>query len=209
MIDLYTWASPNGRKVSIMLEECGLAYRVVPVDLSVGAQKSADFSALNPNQRVPAIFDHDGENGELILAESGAILIYLAEKTGSFLPASGVERARVLQWLMFQMAHVGPTLGQADHFLQFAEEKLPYAIERFVTESIRVLGVLDSALALSPALAGDYSIADIACYPWVEAAWQPMQALNPNAASRLGNLARWRENIGSRPAVLKGMAVPA
>ena len=208
MIDLYTWFSPNGRKVSIMLEECSLAYRPITVDLAKGEQKSPRFTALNPNQRVPAIIDHNAEGGPLRLAESGAILIYLAEKTGRLLAPSGRSRARTLQWLMFQMSHVGPTIGNAHYFSSSAEEKVPYAINRFMTESLHVLGVLSSALADREYLADDYSIADIATLPWVDAAWAPLHALFPDDARRLAPLAGWRERLLQRPAVARGLAIP-
>ena len=160
MIRLYAAHTPNGRKISVMLEECELAYEIVKVNLAKGEQLTPQFTALNPNQKIPALVD-----GELRLAESGAILIYLAEKTGRFLPAA--ERYAVLQWLMFQMAHVGPMLGQAHHFRLQAKEKLPYAIERYEKEAARIYGVLERELAKRDYLAGEYSIADIATYPWI------------------------------------------
>ena len=199
MIDLYAWYSPNVRKVAIMLEECALPYRLIPIALDEGEHRTANYASINPNQRVPAIVDHDAEGGALTLAESGAILIYLAEKTGQLLPAAGKDRAKALQWLMFQMSHIGPTLGQADHFLNFADEKLPYAIKRFVAESLRVLGVLNAALSDREFLAGDYSIADIATLPWVDVSWSPLHELAPEQAQAFTSLARWREALLRRP----------
>jgi GST-like protein len=209
MIDLYTWTTPNGRKISIMLEETGLPYEVVPIDLEKQKQQSAEFTALNPNQKIPAIVDHDVPGGPLAIFESGAILIHLAEKTGRFLPRDVRGRAAVLQWLMYQMSHVGPIIGQTGHFINQAPEKIPYAIQRFVNESVRIVGVLDAALAGRDALTGEYSIADIATYPWIAAAWGPFRAMMPEKIGELRNVQRWLDTVGARPAVQRGMTVPS
>lgn len=208
MIDLHTWTTPNGRKVSIMLEETGLPYKVVPVDLGDGEQFKPEFTAINPNQKIPAIVDHDLDP-PLSVFESGAILFHLAEKTGQFLPVEARQRSEVMQWLMFQMSHVGPIIGQAGHFVNQAPEKIGYAIERFVKESLRIVKVLDAGLAKSEFLGGDYSIADIASYPWVMAAWEPFQATMPDQVAELGNVRRWIDTVGKRPAVQKGMSIPS
>ncbi len=201
MITLYTWATPNGRKVSIMLEECALPYVVRPVDIGRGEQFAADFVAINPNAKIPAIVDD--ETG-LTLFESGAILVYLAERSGRFLPAAGAARYAVLQWLMFQMGGVGPMFGQTHHFLRFAPQPVPYAIERYGQETRRLYGVLDARLAEAEYLAGDYSIADIATFPWVARhAWQQVDLAD------FPHVRRWFDAVGARPAVQRGMAVPA
>ena len=168
MIDLYTWGTPNGRKVSVMLEECALQYRIHEVDIVAGEQFREQFVAINPNNKIPAIVDLDGPDGKPIkIFESGAILVYLAGKTGCFLPRTVRGKYEALQWLMFQMAGVGPTFGQARHFLHVASDRIPYAIERYTKEVQRLYGVLDRRLAELPFLAAEYSIADIATYPWV------------------------------------------
>jgi GST-like protein len=212
MIDLYTWTTPNGRKVSVMLEETGLPYTVHPVNLGAEQQFSPEFTAITPNQKIPAIVDHDVDHdvagGPLVLFESGAILIYLAEKSGRFLSADIRTRATSLQWLMFQMSHVGPIIGQAGHFMNQAPEKIPYAIQRFVGETLRILGVLDVGLASHEYLAGGYSIADMATYPWVEAAWTPLSSVMPEKIGELGNVRRWLDRVAARPAVQRGMQVP-
>lgn len=209
MIDLYTWKTPNGRKVSIMLEEIGLPYRVVPVDLGEGAQNAAGFLALNPNGRIPVIVDREAPGGPLTVIESGAILIYLAEKTGRLLPTEGRDRSETLQWLMFQMAGIGPMLGQANWFANAAPEKVPLAIHRYVNESARLMGVLDVRLTGRDHLAGAYSIADVATYPWVAIAWPIFTAMMPETVGRLGQLSAWLARVGARPAVERGMNVPA
>ena len=209
MIDLYTWTTPNGRKISVMLEEVGLPYRVIPVDIGKEEQFKPAFTAINPNQKIPAIVDHDVAGGPLAVFESGAILVHLAEKTGRFLPTDVRSRAAVIQWLMYQMSHVGPIIGQAGHFVNQAPEKIPYAIQRFITESVRIVGVLNTGLADRAYLAGDYSIADMATYPWVTAAWGPFQSMMPERIGELGNVKRWLDTMGARPAVQRGMAVPA
>ena len=204
MITLYTWGTPNGRKVSIMLEECALPYRVKTIDITQGEQFHPEFVAINPNSKIPAIADPDGPDGEPItLFESGAILIYLAAKTARFLPTSDRGKYETLQWLMFQMGGVGPIFGQTHHFLRFAPEPLPYAIKRYSTETARLYGVLDQRLGEAAYLAGEYSIAEMATYPWVARhEWQ-----NIDLADYPGVL-RWYEEVGARPAVQRGMAVP-
>ena len=208
MIDLYTWTTPNGRKISVMLEEVGLPYKVIPVDLGKEQQFSPAFTAITPNQKIPAIVDHDVEGGPLAIFESGAILVHLAEKTGQLLPRDVRRRAATIQWLMYQMSHVGPIIGQTGHFVNQAPEKIPYAIQRFVGESVRIVGVLDTGLAGREYLAGDYSIADVATYPWVVAAWEPFARMMPEKVGELRNVRAWLDRVGARPAVQRGMAVP-
>ena len=207
MIELYTQATPNGHKVSIALEELGMPYRVHLVDMR-GQQFEPWFLRINPNNKIPAVVDPDGPGGQPVTVwESGAILIYLAEKAGSpLLPASGAARYAVLQWLMFQMAGVGPMMGQAGHFTLYASERVPYGIERYSAESRRILGVMDRQLAASPFLAGDdYSIADIATLPWMGSVLRI-----PTLASfePWPNVAAWRERLLQRPAVQRGLANP-
>jgi len=204
MIDLYTWSTPNGRKVSVMLEECALDYRAHKVDLGKGEQFREEFVAINPNSKIPAIVDYDGPGGRAFrLFESGAILIYLAEKCGRFLPSEARARYDALQWLMFQMGGVGPMFGQAHHFLRAAKEPLPYAIDRYVNEARRLYGVLNRRLAHAPFLAREYSIADIATFPWVARhEWHKVELAD------FPNVKRWYDTIGARPAVARGMAVP-
>ncbi|KPF60992.1 glutathione S-transferase [alpha proteobacterium AAP81b] len=197
-LTLYTAATPNGYKVSVALEEMALAYDVVRVDLTKGEQKRADFLAINPNGRVPALVD-DG----FPIMESGAILIHLAEKTGLLMPADPQGRNRVLQWLMFQMSGVGPMMGQANVFYRYFPEKIPAAIARYQSEGRRLFAVLDGQLGRSEYLAGDYSIADIANWCWVRTAkWSGIET------DGLPNLARWSAAIAARPAVQRGIAVP-
>ena len=206
MIDLYTWSTPNGRKVSIMLEELGLDYAVHPVDLGRGEQFEPEFLAISPNNKIPAIVDADGPGGEaMAFFESGAILIYLAEKMGdAFYPTGVRERLLTMQWLMFQMGNVGPMFGQANHFLKFAKEDVPYAKKRYWDEARRLYGVMDKRLDHVPYLAGeDYTIADIATYPW--AARHPYHRVE---IADFPNVERWFGAIGERPAVARGMAVP-
>jgi GST-like protein len=206
MIDLYTWTTPNGRKISVMLEECGLAYSVHPVNIREGEQFKPEFVAICPNSKIPAIVDRDENN--LSIFESGAILIHLAEKTGKFLPRAVAARAKVLEWLMWQMANIGPMLGQANHFLNVAPEKLAYAINRYLTECARLLKVMDNQLAHAQYLAGDYSIADIATYPWVSAAFPLLRQAAAETVGEGKNVQRWIDAIAARPAVQKGMTVP-
>jgi len=205
MIHLYTWKTPNGRKVSVMLEEVGLPYEVHPINITKGEQFRPEFLAISPNNKIPAIVDHDGPNGRpYSLFESGAILMYLAEKTGKLMPAEVRARYQVIQWLMFQMGGVGPMFGQAHHFLRSAQEKIPYAIERYRKETERLYGVMDRRLVEHGFLAGDYSIADIAAYPWVARyEWHQVKL------EQFSNVKRWFDAISSRAAVKRGMEVPA
>lgn len=205
MIELYTWGTPNGRKVSIMLEECGLPYRVHAIDITRGEQFAPGFVAISPNGKIPAIVDAQGPDGKSIsLMESGAILVYLAGKSGKFLPASDRGKYAALQWLMFQMGGVGPMFGQAHHFLRYAPEQVPYAIARYGKETARLYGVLERHLAQHAYLADEYSIADIATYPWVARHdWHDIDLAAYPAVQR------WFRAIASRPAVQRGMAVPA
>ncbi|MDE0717183.1 MAG: glutathione S-transferase N-terminal domain-containing protein [Rhodospirillaceae bacterium] len=205
MIDLYTWSTSNGRKASIMLEELGADYTLHPIHIGKGDQFTPEYLAINPNGKIPAIVDSDGPGGAPITVfESGAILIYLAEKFGRFLPAEPVARMEVIQWLMFQMGGIGPIFGQVHHFLRAAKEKVPYGIERYGTEARRLYGVLDRRLDGRDHLAGDgYSIADIATWPWVlRHEWQQVDLAD------YSNVKRWFDAIGSRPAVQRGIQVP-
>jgi GST-like protein len=204
LIDLYTWSTPNGRKVSIMLEECGLPYRVHPVDIGKGDQFKPEFVALNPNSKIPAIVDEEGPEGRPYpLFESGAILMYLAWKTGNYFPTRVIEQFETIQWLMFQMGGVGPFFGQVHHFLRAAPEPVPYAIERYTKETRRLYGVMNKHLEQHEYLAADYSIADIATYPWVARYdWHKVD-LNEFPAVK-----RWFDRIGVRPAVQAGMKIP-
>ena len=206
MIDVHSWATPNGHKVHIMLEECALPYRVHAVDIGAGDQFQPAFLAISPNNKIPAIVDDEGPDGRPIsLFESGAILVYLAAKTGRFLPASDRDKWEVLQWLMFQMGSVGPMLGQAHHFRMYAPEKLPYAIDRYTNEARRLYGVIDKRLAASEWLGcGEYSIADIATWPWLRS-WKN-QGIELDDYPRLK---AWFERIGERPAVQRGVQVLA
>ena len=206
VIDLYTWATPNGRKASIMLEELALPYTVHEVDISKGEQHEPAFLAISPNNRIPAIVDPQGPGGKpMSLFESGAILVYLAEKTGSaLLPASGVDRYVTMQWLMWQMGGLGPMVGQAHHFLFNPKEVVPYGQKRYHDETKRLYGVLDRRLADAEYMAGGfYSVADIASYPWI-ARFERHQV----DLAEFPNVKRWFDAIGERPAVQKGMAVP-
>lgn len=206
MIDLYTWTTPNAQKVSIMLEEVGLPYAVHPIDIGNGGQRQPEYLAVNPNGKVPAIVDREGPHGRpLTLVESGAILIYLAEKTGTLLAPEGAERAESLQWLMFQMSSIGPTFHDAYHFMALAPERTPHAIEYFLAECARVLGVLDVHLAGREYVAANYSIADVAIYPWIVAA---IGAHLPGIQT-FTHLQRWATQLAARPGISRGMAVPA
>ncbi|RYF61241.1 MAG: glutathione S-transferase family protein [Comamonadaceae bacterium] len=197
-IDVYTWPTPNGHKVHIMLEECGLPWRAHAIDIGAGDQFTPDFLAISPNNKIPAITDPEGPEGQPIsLFESGAILLYLASKTGRFLPTDERGRWEVLQWLMFQMGGVGPMLGQAHHFRLYAPEKLPYAIDRYTNEARRLYGVIDRRLAQSPFIAGEsYSIADIAIFPWLRS-WQNQGIV----LDEFVHLQTWFNAITDRPAV--------
>ena len=205
MIDLYTWTTPNGRKVSIMLEELELPYRVHPINIGKGEQFAPEYVAINPNSKIPSLVDPDGPGGsQAVMMESGAILIYLADKTGKLLAKSGQGRYVALQWLMFQMGGVGPIFGQVHHFLRAAKEPVPYAIERYTKETQRLYGVLNARLQDREYLAGEYSIADIATYPWVARyEWH-----KTNLAD-FPHVKRWFDAISARPAVQRGMKVPA
>lgn len=210
MIDLYTWTTPNGRKISVALEEMGLAYTVRPVNIGKGEQFAPDFLAVSPNNKIPAIVDHDAPGGPLSVFESAAILTYLAAKTGQFLPKDGPERYKVLEWLAWQVGGLGPMLGQLGYFATKATEKVPHAIDRFTEESVRLLTVMDRRLADSPYLGGEaYSIADMAAYPWgVAAAFGYLKAPLAPATEGMTGLHRWLAEIRRRPAVERGMAIP-
>jgi GST-like protein len=204
MIEVYSWATPNGHKIHIMLEECGLAYKAIPVDIGAGEQFAREFLAISPNNKIPAIVDPDGPDGQPIsLFESGAILLYLAAKTGRFLPADLRGRYTTLEWLMFQMGGVGPMLGQAHHFRMYAPEKIPYAVDRYSNEAKRLYGVLDTRLAKNAFVAGaEYTIADIAIFPWLRS-WK-------NQGIELDEFAHvkaWFDGIAARPAVMRGVEV--
>jgi GST-like protein len=204
MIDLYTWTTPNGRKVSIMLEELALPYRVHPINIGQGEQFKPEYVKINPNSKIPSIVDPEGPDGEPItMMESGAILIYLAGKTGKLLPASVRDRMVALQWLMFQMGGVGPIFGQVHHYLRAAKEQVPYAIERYTKETRRLYGVLNERLKDREFLADGYSVADIATYPWVARYEWHKTDLND-----FPHVKRWFDAISARPAVKRGMNVP-
>ncbi|MDX1488252.1 MAG: glutathione binding-like protein [Acidiferrobacterales bacterium] len=204
MIDFYTWSTPNGIKISIMLEEIGEPYKVIPVDIGAGDQFKPEFLKISPNNKIPAIVDHEGADGRSHgVFESGAILIYLAEKSGQLMPSDLAGRLAVTQWLMFQMGHIGPMLGQAHHFRKYAPEKLPYAIDRYTNEARRLYGVLDTRLSEVRYLAGDdYSIADVATFPWLRPHKRQGQDLND-----FPNVKRWFDAINERPAVQRGIEV--
>jgi len=203
MIQLYTWVTPNGKKVSIMLEELGIPYEVHAVNLGQGDQFKPEYLAINPNNKIPAIIDPDGPGGKpFTLFESGAILLYLAEKSAKLWPSDVRERYTVIQWLMFQMGGVGPMFGQANYFYRL-KEKVHYAIERFHKEARRLYNVLDQELARKEYLAGEYSIADIATYPWV---WR--HEIHQVKLEEYPNVKRWYETISQRPAVKRGMEIP-
>ena len=207
MIDLYSWPTPNGHKVHIMLEECALPYRVHPIDIGKGDQFTPDFLAISPNNKIPALVDSEGPDGQpMSVFESGAILLYLAEKTGRFMPADTRGRYEVLQWLMFQMGGVGPMLGQAHHFRIYAPEKIPYAVDRYTNEARRLYGVMNEQIRRTGAyIAGpDYSIADIAIYPWLRS-WQN-QGID---WADFPQLKDWFDRVGARPAVRRGEQVLA
>ncbi|MGZ5238023.1 MAG: glutathione binding-like protein [Caldimonas sp.] len=206
MIEVYSWATPNGHKVHIMLEECGLAYRAIPINIGAGDQFSPDFLAISPNNKIPAIVDPDGPDGAPIsMFESGAILLYLAAKTGRFLPADVRGRYTTLEWLMFQMGSVGPMLGQAHHFRLYAPEKITYAIERYSNEAKRLYNVIDKRLASHRFIVGEeYTIADIAIFPWLRS-WRN-QGID---LDDYPHLKAWFESIAARPAVQRGVEVLA
>ena len=203
MIELHSWPTPNGMKISVMLEEAGIEHSVHPVSIRAGEQFKPEFLAISPNNRIPAIIDTEPTGGgePISLFESGAIMLYLAEKTGKFIPTDSRGRAEVLQWLFWQMGGLGPMLGQNGHFNIYAPEKIPYAIDRYIAESTRLYGVMDKRLAYREFLAGDYSIADMACYPWIVPHEAHKQDLNKHP-----HLKRWFETIAARPAVVKAYA---
>jgi GSH-dependent disulfide-bond oxidoreductase len=205
-IEVYSWPTPNGHKVHIMLEECGLPYTAIPVNIGAGEQFRPDFLAISPNNKIPAIVDPQGPDGAPIsLFESGAILVYLAAKTGRFLPEGDRAKYEMLQWLMFQMGGVGPMLGQAHHFRMYAPEKIAYAIDRYTNEARRLYGVIDRRLAQSKWLGGAaYSIADIATFPWLRS-WQNQGVM----MDEFPQLKRWFDTIAERPAVQRGVKVLA
>ncbi len=208
MIEFYTWTTPNGRKISVMLEECGLEYTTHPVNLQNEEQFKPEFLAIAPNNKIPAIVDHDVPGGPVSVFESGAILVHLAEKSGKFLAPGGADRAKTLEWLFWQMGGIGPIMGQAGHFTTQAPEQVPYAIDRFISESARLIKVLDTQLGKTEFMAGDYSIADMATYPWVILGFELIKSAKPDVIGEGENVARWIKTIGERPAVIKGMAIP-
>jgi GST-like protein len=202
VIDVFFWPTGNGKKITIMLEECGLEYRIIPVNIGKGDQYTPEFSAISPNNKMPAIIDHDAEGGPVSMFESGAILIYLAEKTGQLLPTTPRERFKVLQWLFWQVGGLGPMAGQAHYFLRYAPDKNEEGMRRFRNEVARLYAVMDKQLGKEEYLAGEYSIADIAAWPWVfRHDWQE-QDLND-----FPNVRRWFDTIGKRPAVARGAVV--
>jgi GSH-dependent disulfide-bond oxidoreductase len=212
MIDLLYYPSPNGVKIAIMLEECGLPFRVVPIDITRGEQFDPKFLAISPNNKIPAIVDHEPGGGEhgavqpgagpLAIFESGAILVYLAQKSRQFLPAQVHDRSRVLQWLFWQIGGLGPMAGQAHHFRAFATEQVPYGIKRYTDECNRLYGVLDRALAQREFVAGEYSIADMACWPWIRPHERQGQKLED-----FPNILRWFHAVGERPGVQRGLVL--
>ncbi len=206
MIELHSWPTPNGHKITLALEEMGLPYRFVPVDIGRREQFAPAFLAFSPNNRIPAIIDHDPSDGSgpITVFESGAILLYLAEKTGTFLPADLRGRVRVTEWLAWQVGGLGPMAGQCHHFRQYAPEQVPYAIERYTREVARLYGVMDRALAERPYLAGAYSIADMAAWPWVRP-WSRQGV----AIGDFPHVKRWLEDIAARPAAVRALAVGA
>jgi GSH-dependent disulfide-bond oxidoreductase len=206
MIDLYTWPTPNGHKIHIMLEETGLPYKVIPIDIGAGDQFKPEFLEISPNNKMPAMVDHDGPGGKpMALAESGAMLFYLASKTGKFLPDDIRERWQVMQWVMFQMGHIGPMLGQAHHFLQYAPEKIEYAMNRYRNEANRLYGVVERRLKESRFVAcGEYTIADMAIMPWMR--FPERQGVE---IEEYPHVKRWRDGIAARPAVERAVQVLA
>jgi GSH-dependent disulfide-bond oxidoreductase len=206
MIDLYSWPTPNGHKLHIMLEETGLPYRVHPVDIGAGDQFKPEFLAISPNNKIPAMVDQDGPGGQpFALAESGAMLMYLGTKTGKFLPRDERKKWTVMQWVMFQMSSIGPMLGQAHHFLQYSPEKIEYAIKRYTNEANRLYGVLDRRLKENEWVAGDeYTVADMAIFPWLR-----MPERQAVKIEEYPQVKRWRDQIAARPGVQRGLAVLA
>ena len=205
MLDLYYWTTPNGHKITLFLEETGLPHRILPINIGKGEQFAPDFLAVSPNNRIPAIVDHaPADGGEPVsIFESGAVLLYLAEKTGAFIPADLRGRVEVLQWLFWQVGGLGPMAGQNHHFTQYAPERMPYAVDRYVNETARLYAVLDKRLADRAFVAGhDYSIADMACYPWTASHEKQQQDLND-----FPHLKRWYDTIAARPATQRAYAI--
>jgi GSH-dependent disulfide-bond oxidoreductase len=207
MITLYTWTTPNGRKPAIMLEELGWEYEAKPINIGKDEQFAPEFLKISPNNKIPAIVDHDAEGGPLSIFESGAILTYLAEKSGQFLAPSGHARFKALEWLHWQIGGLGPMLGQLGYFANRAPEKLPHAIGRFSEESGRLFGVMNKRLEEVEYLGGDYSIADIACYPWMIAATTMLKEPLADALEKAAAVHAWMDRVGARPAVQRGMKV--
>ena len=208
MITLYTWTTPNGRKVSIMLEEVGLSYVAKPVNIGKDEQFSPDFLAISPNNKIPAIVDEEGVDRRQTVFETSAILTYLAEKTGQLLPAHGARRIEVQEWLAWSISGYAPMLGQWNYFANRAKEKTPAAIDRFTTEAARLFGVLEKRLSAATYLAHDYSIADISTYTWTAAVLHGFRAASPDALPPTPHIERWMSEIAARPAVQRGMRVP-
>lgn len=206
MIDLYTWGTPNGHKASILLEETGLPYTVHPINISKGEQHFPDYLAINPNGKIPAIVDRDVDSS-LAIFESGAILVYLAEKAGKLLPV-GTDRAKVLSWVFWQVGGLGPMIGQWGHFTRSAPEKIPYAIDRYFQESLRLLGVLNQHLENREYIVDEYSIADIANYTWTSGGLKFMKGQHPDIEEQFPHLKQWVDRISQRPAVVTGMQIP-
>jgi GST-like protein len=204
MIDLYYWTTPNGHKITIFLEETGLDYKVIPVNIGKGEQFKAEFLTVSPNNRIPAMVDHDPPGGGKPISqmESGAMLVYLAEKTGKFLPTDPTKRADIMQWLFWQMGGLGPMSGQNNHFSNYATDKIEYAMDRYRNEVNRLYGVMNKRLADRPFLAGEYSIADMACYPWVKIHDRQHQKIDD-----FPHIKKWLETIAARPAVKKAYEI--
>ncbi len=202
MLKLYTWKTPNGYKVPIMLEELALPYEVIPVDINEGGQMTPEFLAMNPNHKIPVLVDEDAEGGALTIFESGAILMYLAEKSGQFLPTDTVGKYTTIEWLLFQLASVGPMFGQANHFVKHTAERLEYPIARYTKEAQRLMGVMNTRLGTVEYLAGAYSIADIATWPWIRSGIANKHVV----LSEYPNVEKWYKAIEARPAVMRAIA---
>lgn len=201
MLKLYTWKTPNGYKIPIMLEELSLPYEIIPVNINAGGQKTPEFLAMNPNHKIPVLVDDAAEGGPLTIFESGAILMHLAEKSGQYLPADTRGRYTAIEWLFFQVANVGPMFGQANHFVKHTAEQLEYPIARYRKEANRLMGVMDSRLSTVPYLAGDYSIADIATWPWIRSGIANKHVI----LSEYPHVERWFRAIETRPAVVRAL----
>lgn len=201
MLTLYTWKTPNGYKVPILLEELDLEYDLTLVDITVGEQKTPEYLAINPNNKIPALVDHDVPGGPLTVFESGAILMYLAERAGKLFPQDARAKSLVTEWVLFQAGGVGPMFGQAGHFIKFAKEKVPYAIERYTTEAVRLCAVMEKRLTDAPYFAGDYSIGDIMAWPWVRSGIDAGYI----EIDKYPSLKRWYSEVGERPAVKRGL----